>query len=179
VDQFHGLSGLSILEDRKVILVDGEILDMPPANHPHDLGIGLGHIALAAIFGNAAFWIRIQMALPLGRFTDPIPDIAVVAGPMRAHVSQPTTALLIVEVSDSSLAYDMGDKSNLYASGGIADYWVLDLNNRELHIFRDPIADATAPFGFRYQTQQVLSSADSATPLAAPQASIRVADLLP
>jgi Uma2 family endonuclease len=131
------------------------------------------------LFPHTAFWIRIQMALPLGLFTDPIPDLAVVNGPMRSHTVQPTTASLVVEVSDSTLAYDLGDKSNLYAAGGIEDYWVLDLNNRELHVFRNPVRDASAPHGFRYRTHSTFDSAAIVNPLADPKASIRVVDLIP
>lgn len=179
VEEFHELSGLRSFANRRVILVDGEILDMPPANHPHDMGISLSHLALAVLLPHTAFWIRIQMALPLGLHTDPIPDIAVVAGTMRSHSVQPTTALLVVEVSDSTLAYDLGDKSNLYAAGGIEDYWVLDLNGRELHVFRDPIRDASAAHGFRYRTHSTFDSTAAASPLVAPKASIRVIDLIP
>lgn len=179
VDEFHELAGLQSFADRRMILVDGEILDMPPANHPHDMGISLCHLALAVLFPHTAFWIRIQMALPLGLFTDPIPDLAVVAGPMRSHTAQPTAALLVVEVSDTTIAYDLGDKSNLYAAGGIEDYWVVDINNRELHICRDAIRDATAPHGFRYRSRLTFDSNATVSPLAAPTATIRVVDLLP
>src|SRR5262245_54832500 len=120
------------------------------------------------------------MALVLGQATDPMPDLAVVPGPRIRFASvHPTSALLIVEVAESTLAYDIGDKANLYAAGGIPEYWVLDLINRSLHVFRDPIADPAQRFGSRYQTQFTLSSAGTATPVHAPQGSIAIAGLLP
>jgi len=79
VDEFHELATLPVFDGRKMILVDGEILDMPPANHPHDMGIGSCQDALELIFSKNDFWIRVQMALPLGLRTDPVPDLAVVA----------------------------------------------------------------------------------------------------
>ena len=179
VDEFHELASLPVFEGRKMILVDGEILDMPPANHPHDLGIGACQDVLELIFSKNDFWIRIQMALPFGKRTDPIPDVAVVEGARQTHRRQPSTALLLVEVSDSSFDYNAGDKADLYAAAGIADYWVLDLNGRQLLGFRNPAADSSSATGFRYASKQVLDSTATVSPIAAPKAAIRVADLLP
>ncbi len=178
LDEFHLLCGLPKFENRRMILVEGEILDMPNPNPPHEVGVGETEEALRNAFGSE-FWVRVQMALVLGQATDPMPDLAVVPGPRRKHTVHPTSALLVVEVSESSLYYDKGEKANLYAAGGIADYWVLDLNNRCVHVFRDPVADPDEPFGFRYQTQMILATTDSISRLAAPNATIAVANLLP
>jgi Uma2 family endonuclease len=91
----------------------------------------------------------------------------------------PTTAVLVVEVADSSLTYDTGPKAHLYAAAGIADYWVIDVNGGHLVVFRDPVADAAAPRGFRYNSVLTLARGQSVNPLAAPTAVVQVADLLP
>jgi len=178
IDEFHEIYSLPRFESKRLVLLDGEILEMPNPNAPHDSGLGLALAALAAIFG-AGFWVRGQMALRLTQITDPMPDIAVVPGTPRDYPQQPTTALLVVEVSDSTLAIDTGAKAHLYAKAGIADYWVVDLNNRLLIVHRDPRPEPTAPFGAAYATVTPLSPAQLITPLAAPQASLRVNDLLP
>jgi len=178
LEEFHLLCGIPKFENHKMILVDGEILDMPNPNPPHDIGVGQTEEALRSAFGDG-FWVRVQMALVLGLATDPMPDLAVVPGPRRKYTTHPTSAFLVAEVSDSSLAYDTGDKSNLYAAGGIPDYWVVDVVNRCLHVFRDPVADADEPHGFRYGSQTTLASTDTVNPLHAPQFTITVADLLP
>jgi hypothetical protein len=85
----------------------------------------------------------------------------------------------VVEVADSTLAYDRGEKSNLYAAGGVADYWVLDVTGRQLLVFRDPVADPAAPRGIRYATAIALGPIAAVSPLATPSAVVRVADLLP
>lgn len=179
VDEFHEIFHSPIFEGRRLILVKGEVLDMGVGNHPHDFGIGACQEALEPIFDRNSYWIRVQMAFPVGTDTDLIPDISVAAGARATHTQQPTKSLLLVEVSDSSLDYDVGEKSNQFASASVADYWVLDTNNRRLIVFRDPVADAAAPFGFRYQTRLELDATASINPLAAPQATIKVADLLP
>lgn len=111
--------------------------------------------------------------------TDPVPDIAVVTGPPRAHAHHPRTALLIVEIADTSLAYDTGEKASLYAAAGIADYWVIDVNDYRLHLFRDPQPDPAAKYGASYKDVRVLTRADAVAPLAAAANSALVGDFLP
>jgi Uma2 family endonuclease len=179
LDQFIALCNTNVFRDRRVMLIDGEILEMPHANPPHATAHGLALEALQSIF-RIGFHVRVETSLPLGRNSDPIPDLAVVTGSVRDYAqSHPTTAALIVEISDSSLEFDMGDKASLYASAAIADYWVVDLVNRQLVVMRDPVDDATRRFGFRYATVTTLTPGQSASPLAAPTASVAVADLMP
>ncbi len=177
-DQFHAACDSGVFEGQNVILVDGEILEMPAPNPPHNSGVELVRSALQAAFG-PGHWIRVQMALDLALDTDPVPDVSVIIGTPRTIQDQPTTALLVVEVSDSTLATDLGLKSHLYAQGGIRDYWVLDLNGGQLHVFRDPLPDANAPRGHRYHSVQQLGSSASLAPLALPGTQISIADLLP
>lgn len=178
IDEFHALYSLPAFESKKLVLLDGEILEMPNPNAPHDAGLGLALAAVMAAFG-PGFWVRGQMALRLSQSTDPMPDVAVVPGSPRNYPQQPTTALLVVEVSDTSLAIDTGIKAQLYAVAGIADYWVVDLNNRSLIVHRDPQPDPTSPYGASYRTVTSLSSGQSVSPLAAPQTTVNAADLLP
>jgi Uma2 family endonuclease len=178
VDEFHALYSLPAFESKKLVLLDGEILEMPNPNAPHDMGLGLALPLVTAAF-RPGFWVRVQMALRLSQSTDPVPDLAVVPGSPHDYTQQPTTALLVVEVSDTSLAIDTGIKASLYAVAGIADYWVVDLNNRLLIVHRDPQPDAGSPSGVSYGTVTPLAAGQSISPLAAPQATVNVADLLP
>lgn len=82
-------------------------------------------------------------------------------------------------MSDGTLEIDCGIKAELYAAAGVPEYWVIDVNDPRLLVYRDPVADATAPRGFRYDTTFALTAADTVTPVAMPTATIRVADLLP
>jgi len=164
---------------RSVILVDGVILEIPLATPAHDAILNLLDYMLKEIF-RSGYAVRVQSGLNISIDTNPLPDLAVVTGSPKDYIThQPKSALLIVEVSNTSFAYDSGEKSNLYAAAGIIDYWVLDLNDRQLFVFREPIADSEAPRGYRYASIQTLTTADAITPLAAPEASIRVADMLP
>jgi Uma2 family endonuclease len=131
------------------------------------------------VFG-VKYFIRGQLPLVFGLSTDPEPDVAVIAGSPRDFATiHPTTAVLVVEVSDSTLAFDLGEKMSLYAAGGIADYWVVDLNNRQLIIHRSPVRDSAQIHGWGYADVTTHAPGVTVSPLAAPTAGIAVADLLP
>ena len=176
--EFHQLWDEGKFEGQNLILVDGEILHMPAPNPPHSTSLTLADYRLKDVF-RTGYVVRVQLGIDLAQDTDPIPDLAVVTGAPRDYVRHPTTAVLIVEVSETSLAYDTGDKASLYAAGGIQDYWVIDLLQCQLHVFRDPRPDSSKTHGFSYAQATVHDSSATVSPLAAPQAHITVADLLP
>jgi Uma2 family endonuclease len=151
---------------------------MPPMKTPHAAGLELAERALEDVFGRG-YWVRTQLPLHLGPRSEPQPDLAVVPGGPRDYSKHPASALLIVEVSDATLSYDRRRKGSLYARAGIADYWIVNLNRGRLEVYRQPIPDPSRRYGFGYSTVEVLQPTDHATPLAAPQARIAVADLLP
>ncbi|MET0516632.1 MAG: Uma2 family endonuclease [Nitrospiraceae bacterium] len=133
---------------------------------------------LARVFGDA-YWIRIQMPVVLDPDSEPEPDLAVVSGAPADYVQEhPRTALLIVEVAESTIVLDRERKALLYARVGIPEYWIVNLPDRCLEVYREPVASAQpAP---RYRVRLQLGPADSIAPLLAkPDFSLRVADLLP
>jgi Uma2 family endonuclease len=171
VDQFHYLGDLGVFEGRRAMLIDGVIVEEGQMNPPHALALELSGEAIRVVFGTG--WrVCVRMPLVLGQSTDPEPDLAVVAGSARGATTHPTTAALVLEVADSSLRFDTTVKLAVYAAGGIADYWVLDVNARQLLVFRDP-------HGQTYRTQQTLGPSDTIVPLAVPGRAVTVADLLP
>ena len=178
VDEFHELWEDGWFEQSRAILIDGEIIEMPIPNPPHVMTVTLAQEELGKAFPSGHV-IRVQQPLPFGLWTEPIPDVAVVPGSARDYVAHPRTALLVVEASDSTLTIDTVEKPPLYAAAGIQDYWVVDINNRQLIVFRDPIIDPNDPTQSRYRTRQVFDAGATISPLAAPHVTIRVADLLP
>ncbi len=123
---------------------------------------------------------RAQLPLDLSADTLPKPDVFLV--PFREDeygTAHPTTqkCVLVLEVADTTLQYDLTVKAELYAVAGVPEYWVLDLNARVLHVLRDP--GTVAANGTTYRSQQQLGPDDSVSPLAAPDRAVKVADLLP
>jgi Uma2 family endonuclease len=178
VDQFHYLGDLGMFEGRRAWLVDGVIVEEGPMNPPHAIAATKTEDAIRDAFGKAHH-VRVAKPLVLGQATDPEPDVAVVTGKPGDYTAHPTTAALVVEVSDSSLRYDTTTKVGVYAAGGVAEYWVVDVNGRQLLVFRDPQPDPVQPQTYTFATQLTFGPNDTVSPLAAPTSTIRVADLLP
>jgi Uma2 family endonuclease len=178
-EEYLQMIDLGWFADKRVELIRGEVIEMPSQYDLHLAAIIKGLDALRLAFGSG-YTVRPQGSLDLSPHGIPDPDLAVTVGSL-AGVARTIakSALLVVEVSDSSLAYDRNHKAPLYAAGGIADYWIVNLVQCQLEVYRDPVADSTQLFGFRYNSRMILDPADVVSPLAAPQASITVADLLP
>ena len=165
------------LLDGRWELVDGEIISKTGQNPPHKIAVILLNAFLTRVFDA----LRVQIQLPIdvapvdNPINEPEPDGAVLA----RHVTEypdgnapPGDVLLVVEVADTSLRFDLTTKMARYARAGIPDYWVVDLNGRRIVVHRDPE-------GNRYQNSISYSDEETVTPLAAPNDSVRVADLLP
>ena len=172
---YRRLGDLGFFAGKRVQLLRGEIVLMSAVNWPHSLGVRKTADALRAAFAPAA-WVAEQQPIVLGE-DEPEPDVAVYPGRPEDYTDHPTTALLLVEVSHTSLTFDLTEKAELYAEAGIVEYWVLDVTARVLHVLRDPRPVAAG--GHRYHEARELTAADGVSPLAAPAAVIRVVELLP
>jgi Uma2 family endonuclease len=112
--------------------------------------------------------------------SEPEPDLAVAPGTLRDYrCEHPARPVLVVEVAECSLRLDRNEKSSLYARAQLEDYWIVNLLAHVLEVYRQPTPDPTAPYGWSYSSRQVLGPESSAAPLAAPDARVRVSDLLP
>ena len=178
--EYYRLSALGFFQGQRVELIAGMIVQMPAQKNYHALSISLTHDALRVAFG-PGYWVRVQATLDLSPHSVPDPDLAVVKGAVRDHKGpkNPKTALLLVEVSDTTLRYDRRRKGSLYARAGIADYWIVNLVDQQIEVYRNPVPDSSQPLRFGYADVVILTATDYVTPLAAPQARILVADLLP
>jgi Uma2 family endonuclease len=156
----------------RVELIDGKILQVTPQGSAHFTAIRLAEEALRRAFG-AGFDVRVQGPLGISRSSEPEPDIAVVGGAPRDYRdAHPSAALLIVEVADTSLAYDRQRKGSLYARAGVQDYWIVNLEDRCVELYRDPDQGS-------YRSSQRYIAGDQVSPLAAAEARIPVEEMLP
>ena len=171
VDDLAAMVKAGILgEDDRVELLDGVLVEMSPQGEAHAYAIRELLAQIAAVVLEAGLRLSIQSPLNVvSPISQPEPDLAVVpAGGWDAHAAQ---ALLVIEVSMTSRAIDLGRKTAIYAAAGIPDYWVLDLTNRRLVVHRDPVDD-------RYETVRAFTDADAVTAARLPL-TIAVRDLLP
>jgi Uma2 family endonuclease len=154
----------------KVELIEGEILLVGPENALHASVIDRALLQLMRAFGQG-YYVRPCHPVAIDESSEPEPDLAVVPGnPDDYRREHPVTALLLVEVSRTSRAFDRGRKLRLYARNGIPEYWVLDLVDDCLYVHRDPSSDG-------YRTVLREERGATVTPLSAKTA-LGVSDLL-
>jgi Uma2 family endonuclease len=167
-----------MFSDRHVELIEGVIHEMT-VNPAHATATSLVAAALRRIFGNDCV-IREEKPLETGRRSLPEPDIAAVIGGIRDFAANhPQTALLVVEVSQTTLRKDRTLKAHLYAQAGVADYWIVNLNDRQVEVHRDPGPNPGRKGRFLYRSVTIVPADGQVSPLAKPDSRIAVAEILP
>lgn len=158
--------------DARLELLEGEIINMTPQKSRHATAVRLVEDALRATFGTG-FDVRPQLPLSLGDFSEPEPDVAVVKGSPRDYRdAHPASAVLVVEVSETTLDYDRKRKLPVYARAGISEYWILDVESETLEIYREPTGDG-------YGSRRVLQVGDSVSLPGGVAGAIAVSELMP
>ena len=178
--EYDRLIALGIIqEDERLELLAGELVLRDRQSPGHAFAIRTLGEALQRAIGSGRH-IRTLSPIALDSESEPEPDLSVVPGSIRDyrddHPSQPT---LLVEVADTSLVFDREHKGSLYARARLPEYWIVNLVDRVLEVYREPAPDAAALFGWAYRVALTLGPAEPVTPLAAPSARILVADFLP
>ena len=178
--EYDRLIELGIFQPGEPIeLIGGQLMVAEPQGAYHYGALRKTARAIEAAFGPG--WdIRTQGPVALDDESEPEPDVAVVSGTLHDYLREhPARPALTVEIAESSLGLDRRHKGSLYARAGLDDYWIVNLIDRVLEVYREPIPDADAPFGWRYAGHEVLDLTMRVTPLAAPASSIAVASLFP
>ena len=178
-EKYYQMADLGFFQGKRVELIEGEIIEISPMNKPHATAIRILLSIFNKLFPNG-YLVDSQLPMSFSKISEPEPDIAVIKGQIKDFAeSHPKTAELIIEVSDATLYYDRNRKASLYAKNKIQDYWILNLKNKRLEVYRCPIKDKTMFYGFGYAESFIFTENDEASPLAKPDAKIKIADLLP
>ena len=174
VDEYLAMEVAGILhEDDRVELIDGEIIIMPPIGDPHEASTDwLTRLFVPALIGRAI--VRVQGSIRLTDVSAPQPDIALVRErPLSAFGPYyPQDVYLVIEVADSSLAFDQGPKLARYAAAGIPEVWVANLRAREVTAYAEPS-------GSEYASVRTYRVGESISPRAFPDVVLAVADFMP
>jgi Uma2 family endonuclease len=167
--EYDQLARLGAFEDEKIELLDGEMVAMSPIGPPHDAAVQkLTELLVLALHGRA--WVRCQSSFAASELSEPEPDLAVV--PRSNYESDhPSQAHLIIEVAESSLAKDRGRKLRLYATCQVPEYWVVNLVERCIEVYRG-VQGASYARTERYERGQSIQL------LAFSDVSIAVSDVL-
>jgi Uma2 family endonuclease len=162
---------------QRVELIFGRIIQMAPQRSPQSVAIELVDQFVRRAFPTGHRY-RIQLTLSLKPKSEPEPDIAVVPGQPRGQTSHPGSAVLVVEVSEATLEYDRNQKARLYARNGLDDYWILNLVDRQLEVYRDPLARGGRRGGPAYASVKFYASHETIAPLGAAGMPVRIDELL-
>ncbi len=165
--------------DEHLELLDGLLVVREPQGSRHSAAVAALCQVLARAFGGG-FHVRPQLPLALDDASEPEPDVVVVRGGAWDYVSShPSGPALVVEIAETSLTVDREHKSGLYARAGVADYWIVNLREAVLEIYRRPALAAASRLGWEYRSTERLARGATISPLAAPGAHIAIDDLLP
>jgi Uma2 family endonuclease len=170
-EEYHRLQMQGFFDGQRVELVDGEIVLMSAQGPRHVRAAHRVVKALERVVGSG-FWVRMQAPLAIDDADEPAPDAAIVPGTDDDYDEHPTSALLVVEVSEATRRFDLETKALKYAGAGIPEYWVVDLIAGELVVFLQPTTQG-------YLDRQVKSYNDVVSLSQIAGASITVAELLP
>ncbi len=155
----------------KIELLAGQLCVSEPQNNPHARGIWLGQEALRKALP-PGWSVLAQLPIALDDESAPEPDLAVVSGGPRDYTDHPSRPALVVEVADSSLAFDRTHKGSLYARARLSEYWIVNLVDHILEVYRSPGTDDGARYGWAYGVMLTLGPDEHVVPLAAPSARI-------
>jgi len=174
VQDYHRMAESGILQpDERIELLEGQIIQMAAKGTAHSAAVSRIESVLRARLAGEVL-LRFQDPVRLNDYSEPEPDVAVVRpDPLyyEDHHPNPSEVYLLIEVSDTTLKFDRETKAPAYARSGITEYWVLDVNDRKLHVYQVPSAEG-------YQSETILSEGLTVAPLAFPDCVIVVRELL-
>jgi Uma2 family endonuclease len=176
VQDYYRMSDLGILDpNERTELIAGQIIIMTAKGTPHVMTLRLLANVLENALGDKSVFVSTQDPIRLDNFSEPEPDLSIVKGTILdygEHHPVPDDIYLVIEVADSTLKQDCEVKDKLYARSNIAEYWVVDIKNRQVHIFRYPTSAG-------YTSQLILTETHSVSHLAFPEIILSIASILP
>ena len=167
-EEFYELAEQGYFRNKRVQLIEGEIIEMAPQGHPHSWTITLLNRWATTNFPSPAL-VRVQMPLNATGYSDPEPDLAIVPEPKMAESDHPETAELVIEVSDSSVKLDRR-KAGIYAAAGVQEYWLVNLAESQVEVHRGNERC--------YEHVTVHRAGETISPLVRPQAQLVIAEIL-
>ncbi|MFZ4072059.1 MAG: Uma2 family endonuclease [Caulobacterales bacterium] len=170
MDDLRAMVAAGVIEEgAKIELIEGELVDMAAEGGRHtDWVSAVGRWLISGL--DLSFVVVPGSTLPLSEMVGPKPDWWVFPAALRTEDVRGPDVLLAIEISDSTLAYDLGEKAALYARHGVRDYWVVQVETRQLYVHRDPAADG---YGYRCRFE----ADDSVAALLIPNLSLALKDL--
>jgi Uma2 family endonuclease len=168
--EYDRLVEAGMYQGERVELIRGLVVEIPPIGvaHADPIDFLTRHFILSL---RDRATVRVQLSFAATDDSEPEPDLALVP-PRRYNDQHPDRAFLVVEVADSSLAHDRETKGPLYASSGVPEYWIVDVNARRVEAYDQPSKE-------RYERVRHFDRNRELAPAAFPDIVVRVADIFP
>ena len=162
-----------LADDERVELIRGEIIEMSPISEGHASTVMRLVSLLSRMFGQRAL-LSVQNPVQLDDATLPQPDV-VLLRPRDDFYGQrhpgPEDTLLLIEVSDTTLTYDRRVKTALYSAAGVMEYWIINLQKRQIEVYREPQSEG-------YRTMTRYAPGEMLSPLAFPDINLKVDEII-
>jgi Uma2 family endonuclease len=170
--EYREMGRAGLFEDERIELLYGQLVVMSPADPSHDRAISeLTRLLIIRLAGRAD--VRPQCSFAASNISEPQPDVVVAPKHTVSWSEHPSEALLVVEISRTSLSKDRGLKSRLYGEVAVAEYWIVDIDGGCVHVLRD--ADEAG----RWQSHRVAQRGETLTVATFPDVTIAVDDIVP
>ena len=174
VDEYHRMSDIGIFpEDKRFELIRGEIFEMPNAKPPHSgRVIRLTHLFMTRL--GESVLVSIQNPSSIDDYSEPVPDVSLLKPRLDFYANShplPEDVLLVIEISHTTLRFDTRIKAPLYAEAGIPEYWILNIPQNVLEVRSEPVNG-------RYTKHEILKHGQTVAPLAFPEVTFLVYEIL-
>lgn len=177
-DQYLQLADAGLFDNKRVELVNGKIYEMPPQSRPHRFAVSRLIQLLAPQVDTKRFWPNAQSTLEVSGWL-PEPDFLVMHGTDVDGLTSMQDAALVIEISHSSLSYDLNEKAGLYATGGVKELWVFDVNSRKLIVLTNPTDTSETTGSKHFSTRREYLPHESVSPQFDSGVVVKIADILP
>jgi Uma2 family endonuclease len=175
IAEYEAMARHGILRpDDRVELITGEIVEMPPVGNHHIAAVTALVETFYRLLPQGAATIMSQQPIPLLPDSMPEPDVMLLRHREDCYLDRRATSndvLLVVEVAEGTLRYDRTTKLRLYAGAGVSEYWIVNLNDGMLELYRDSRAET-------YASARIARAAESVAPSAFPECRLRVGAML-
>ena len=179
VDKYFRMSEAGFLDDQRVELLNGEIIEIPAQSDPHQLVISRIFRLSCQAFDPSAFWVVCQGTLRLSRFDAPDPDLHIFDFPEGTFPDPRPRPIVMVEVSDTTYSKDGRLKLRTYARTGVEEYWIVNIPQGRLEVYRQPENPTGRRSGWHYASVTHLTRGQQVTLLKRPSITFAVDAMLP
>lgn len=179
VDEYFRMSEAGMFDRHRVELLEGRIVQMHAQAHPHRWSVSKSMWALRSRFAPKQFWVVVQGTLVLGKHGAPEPDVHVFDVPEGTQQELLPRPFLVIEISDTTYRRDRGIKLRQYAAAGVQDYWIINLPENRVEVYRNPENPTGKKRDWRYASRTDHKRSGKIKLLAYPKISLPVSEMLP